>query len=67
MTEVSSRHGQTDVDAACAAAETAFDIYRETDREARAAFLERIDDEIVAIGDMLIETAMRESACRVPG
>ena len=54
-------HGPADVDAACAAAEAAFDIYRATDRETRAAFLERIADEITAIGDELIETAMRES------
>ena len=49
------------VDAACAAAEAAFEIYRNTGREARAAFLERIGQEIVSIGDVLIETAMRES------
>ena len=60
-TDQPSSHGPADVDAACAAAEAAFDSYRETDREARAAFLERIGDEIVAIGDVLIETAMRES------
>ena len=56
-----SVHGSADVDAACAAAEAAFDVYRSTDREARAAFLEKIGEEILAIGDELIETAMRES------
>jgi NADP-dependent aldehyde dehydrogenase len=54
-------HGPADVDAVCAAADAAFDAYRATESEARAAFLERIGDEIVAIGDVLIETAMRES------
>lgn len=50
-----------DVASACAAAEAAFDAYRHTGREERAAFLERIADEIVAIGDDLIVAAMRES------
>ena len=54
-------HDAADVAAACAAAEAAFDAYRATDNDARAAFLERIGDEIVAIGDELIATAMRES------
>ena len=54
-------HGPADVDAACAAAEAAFDTYRAIDREARAAFLEKIGEEIIAIGDPLIEAAMRES------
>ncbi|WP_253717702.1 aldehyde dehydrogenase (NADP(+)) [Sphingomonas sp. AP4-R1] len=49
------------VEAACVAAEAAFDTYRATSREARAAFLERIGDEIMAIGADLIETASRES------
>jgi NADP-dependent aldehyde dehydrogenase len=54
-------HGLGDVEAACLAADAAFDIYRATDREARATFLERIGEEIVAIGDDLIIAAMRES------
>jgi len=54
-------HGADDVSAACAAAEAAFDTYRHTSRAARAAFLERIGAEISAIGDALIEAAMRES------
>lgn len=54
-------HGPADVAAACAAAEAAFDIYRATDRESRAAFLERIAEEIEATGDELIVAAMRES------
>jgi len=54
-------HGPADVAAACAAADAAFDAYRATDRETRAAFLERIAEEILAIGDDLIVAAMRES------
>ena len=54
-------HDAADVAAACVAAEAAFDAYRATDNDARAAFLEAIGDAIVAIGDELIVTAMRES------
>jgi alpha-ketoglutaric semialdehyde dehydrogenase len=54
-------HDVADVAVACAAAEAAFDIYRSTDAESRATFLESIGGEILAIGDTLIETAMRES------
>ncbi|GGA36172.1 hypothetical protein GCM10011395_03080 [Sphingomonas psychrolutea] len=54
-------HGPVDVAAACASAEAAFDTYRASDRETRARFLERIGEEIVAIGDDLIVAAMRES------
>ena len=49
------------VDAACAAAKAAFDAYRSTDAKARATFLEAIGEEIVALGDALIDTACRES------
>ncbi len=54
-------HGLDDVARLCAAAEAAFDIYRATTREERARFLETIAEEILAIGDPLIEAAMRES------
>ncbi|WP_293880982.1 aldehyde dehydrogenase (NADP(+)) [Sphingomonas sp.] len=54
-------HGFADMEAACIAADAAFDVYRATDREARAQFLERIAKEILAIGDDLIVAAMRES------
>ena len=50
-----------DVAAACGNAEAALDAYRNQDRTARAAFLDAIGDEIMAIGDDLIVTAMRES------
>ena len=43
--------GVAEVKAACAAAEAAFDTYRTTDAESRAAFLERIGEEILALGD----------------
>ncbi|OYX91661.1 MAG: aldehyde dehydrogenase (NADP(+)), partial [Novosphingobium sp. 35-62-5] len=54
-------HGPADVDAVCAAAAAAFDAYRATGREERAAFLEAIATEILGIGDDLIEAAMLES------
>ncbi|MCT2401184.1 aldehyde dehydrogenase (NADP(+)) [Novosphingobium mangrovi (ex Huang et al. 2023)] len=54
-------HGPADVAAACAEADAAFDIYRSTSREDRAAFLERIADEIMAIGDALIDAYLSES------
>jgi alpha-ketoglutaric semialdehyde dehydrogenase len=50
-----------DVAAACAAADAAFDAYRATDAETRATFLEAIGEEILALGDTLLETAHRES------
>ncbi|NLR71167.1 aldehyde dehydrogenase (NADP(+)) [Novosphingobium sp. ERN07] len=53
--------GPAEVAAACAAADAAFDPFRMADHEVRARLLERIGDELVATGDVLIETAMRES------
>ena len=50
-----------DVSDACIAAAGAFDRYRETDAESRARFLEAIGDEIMALGDALIERAHLES------
>ncbi|MFX1767133.1 aldehyde dehydrogenase (NADP(+)) [Paraburkholderia sp. A1RI-2L] len=52
---------QHDLERACALAEAAFDTYRETDLEARAAFLETIGEQINAIGDALIERCMAET------
>ncbi|MDP3549267.1 MAG: aldehyde dehydrogenase (NADP(+)) [Novosphingobium sp.] len=54
-------HGPAEVAALCAAAADAFDAYRATTRETRAAFLEKITEEILGIGDELIEAAMSES------
>ncbi|WP_173835014.1 aldehyde dehydrogenase (NADP(+)) [Halomonas sp. HG01] len=53
--------GQAEVERACELAWAAFDAYRETGLEARAAFLETVADEIEAIGDELITRAMAES------
>ena len=61
ISERGGADGPDAIDAACAAAEAAFDVYRETDSEARATFLEAIGEEIVALGDALIEAACRES------
>lgn len=52
---------QAEVDQACALAAAAFNTYRETAPEARAAFLEEIADQILALGDDLIVRAMAES------
>lgn len=53
----SSRH----VDDACALAHDAFDAYRETSLEARANFLDTIAQNILDIGDALIERCAAES------
>ncbi|MDR0213850.1 MAG: aldehyde dehydrogenase (NADP(+)) [Comamonas sp.] len=50
-----------DVDRAVALASTAFDSYRNLPLARRAAFLEAIADEIMALGDVLIERAHAES------
>jgi len=50
-----------EVNQAADLAEQAFDTYRNTSLEQRAAFLERIADEIVAIGDELLERAHAET------
>jgi NADP-dependent aldehyde dehydrogenase len=52
---------ELDVDAALRLADEAFQVYRQTTGEARAAFLERIGDEIMAIGDALIARAHVET------
>lgn len=51
----------TDVDAACTEAAGAFEAYRNTSSEKRASFLEAIGEEIMALGDELVERAMLES------
>lgn len=50
-----------EVDAAMNLAEAAFATYRETTGAQRAAFLERIADEIVALGDDLLKRAALEA------
>ena len=53
--------GQTEVNAAMELAEQAFATYRETPGAQRAAFLERIAEEIMALGDDLITRAHQET------
>ncbi|MGJ7483779.1 aldehyde dehydrogenase (NADP(+)) [Variovorax sp. LT2P21] len=57
--------GQAEVDRAAALAVDAFDTYRALPLERRAALLEAIADNIVAIGDALIERAQAESGLPV--
>ena len=45
----------SDVERICAAAEGAFDAYRALPSERRAAFLEAIGEEILAIGDDVLD------------
>lgn len=49
------------VNQAAEAAWQAFDIYRQIDPAKRASFLETIADEILALGDTLVQRAMAES------
>ncbi len=56
----------TDLDEACALAEKAFDSYRALPLEERAAFLETIAQNILDIGDELIERAMQETGLPRP-
>ena len=51
-----------EVDRAVKLANDAFPVYRGLTAEQRAAFLERIADEIVALGDELLERANQETA-----
>ncbi|WP_179400895.1 aldehyde dehydrogenase (NADP(+)) [Burkholderia guangdongensis] len=50
-----------DLDTACTLADDAFDLYRETGLEARAAFLDAIGRQILALGDELIDRCVAES------
>lgn len=52
---------KADLEQACALAEAAFDEYRNRPLEERAAFLEAIADNIMALGDELIERCVAES------
>ncbi|THD78530.1 MAG: aldehyde dehydrogenase (NADP(+)) [Phenylobacterium sp.] len=56
-----SAAGPDEVQRACSAAWAAFDAYRETSLEARARFLETIAEQIMALGDELIERVIAES------
>lgn len=52
---------ESDVDRALLHAEEAFAIYRKTSGHQRAAFLEKIAEEILALGDSLLELCHRET------
>ncbi|KAA0968152.1 aldehyde dehydrogenase (NADP(+)) [Aureimonas fodinaquatilis] len=52
---------QADLDRACALASEAFDDYRNRPLEERAAFLEAIADNIMALGDELVDRCVAES------
>ncbi|MCO1653782.1 aldehyde dehydrogenase (NADP(+)) [Pseudonocardia sp. S2-4] len=53
--------GAAEVERAARAAEEAFDTYRATSPQERAAFLERIADAVEGLGDELVERARAES------
>jgi NADP-dependent aldehyde dehydrogenase len=53
--------GEADVARACELAAEAFDTYRAASLEARATFLETIADNIMAVGDVLIQRANEET------
>ncbi|KTR05988.1 2,5-dioxovalerate dehydrogenase [Aureimonas ureilytica] len=55
-----------DLEKACRLADEAFDTYRETSLEDRARFLEAIADEILALGDELVERCCQESGLPRP-
>jgi len=50
-----------DVQLACDLAENAFDAYRHISLQQRASFLETIADELLALGDTLVQRAVAES------
>ena len=49
------------IDEACSLAGKAFDIFRNTTDEERAAFLDTVAEQIMALGDALVERAMAET------
>lgn len=49
------------IDQACRAADAAFDTFRALSDERRAVFLETIAEQIMALGDVLIERTMAET------
>jgi alpha-ketoglutaric semialdehyde dehydrogenase len=55
-----------DVNTAMELADKAFTIYRHADKSTKAAFLRSIAEEILALGDTLIERAMAESGLPAP-
>ena len=61
-----SNASPADVADAAALADAAFESFSTLSPDARASFLEAVADQIVAIGDLLIETAMAESGLPRP-
>jgi NADP-dependent aldehyde dehydrogenase len=49
------------IDQACRLAEAAFDTFRSLSDEKRAVFLETVGEQIMALGDVLVERVMAES------
>ena len=49
------------IDQACSLAGKAFDVFRNTTDEERAAFLDTVAEQIMALGDALVERAMAET------
>jgi alpha-ketoglutaric semialdehyde dehydrogenase len=58
--------GEEAVDQACALAGATFDQFRETTVESRAALLETIAEQILELGDQLLERATAESGLPLP-
>ncbi len=58
--------GAAEIAQACALAAAAFDTYRETGLEARARFLEAIAEEILSLGDELLQRAYEETGLAKP-
>jgi alpha-ketoglutaric semialdehyde dehydrogenase len=54
--------GAAEVERACALADAAFDAYRQIDLGLRARFLDLCGDNIMALGDELVDRAGRETA-----
>jgi alpha-ketoglutaric semialdehyde dehydrogenase len=55
-----------DVDQACALADAAFDDFRRTSPERRAALLEAIAQNLTGVGPVIVERAMRETGLARP-
>jgi 2,5-dioxopentanoate dehydrogenase len=62
--------GAAEIDSACRLAAAAYDSYSRTSPEARARFLESIAENLIALGDTLVDRCMEEtglSRARVQG